>query len=205
MEKYKIVLASGSPRRRELLERIGVSFEIIKSDKEETMVDMDPCELVKGNAVLKAEDVSEQVKENTVIIGADTVVAKDGKILGKPKSKEDAFRMLSMLQGDSHEVHTGVCIIIKEEDEDEELVFDVTTKVSLTKMTDEQINDYIASGESMDKAGAYAIQGIFAPFVLGIEGDYYNIVGFPIASIYHTLLEAGIDIKNPVVREKEED
>lgn len=193
---YKIILASGSPRRKELLEQMGASFEIKVSQKEEVITSTNPKEVVKELSMMKAQDIAETVDGPAVIIGADTVVAHEGKILGKPKDKADAVRMVSGLAGDEHHVYTGVCLLIKEEDGTvRDITFAEGTKVSVYGMTEKEIEDYVDSGEPMDKAGAYAIQGLFAPFIKEISGDYYNIVGLPIAGIYQRLKEEGIFIK----------
>ena len=193
--KYRIVLASGSPRRKELFEQIGVKFEIKTSEKEEIITSSNPKDVVKELSEMKAQDVAEAVAGPAIIIGADTVVAYDGKILGKPKDKADAVRMITDFAGDEHYVYTGVCILIKEADGTMHKVsFAEGTKVLVYGMTQEEIVKYVESGEPMDKAGAYAIQGKFAPYIKEIEGDYYNIVGFPIAGIYQRLKEAGINI-----------
>lgn len=190
---YQIILASGSPRRKELLELIGAEFTIITSNKEEIISSTDPEEVVKELSMMKAEDVASGVEGPAVILGADTVVAHGGRILGKPKDEDDAFRMISSFAGDDHYVYTGVCIIRKEADGSvKKISFAEGTKVTVYPMTEEEIKRYVASKEPMDKAGAYAIQGLFAPYIKGIEGDYYNIVGFPIAGIYRRLKEEGI-------------
>ncbi len=194
---YEVILASGSPRRKEILEQIGVSFRIVTSNKEEVMKDEDPAGLVKDLSKMKATDVAEGIKNKSIIIGADTVVAHKDRVLGKPKSREDAIAMIESFQGDSHDVYTGVCIIIKDADSKEQIInFAEATKVKVCAMTRSQIEEYVDTKEPMDKAGAYAIQGKFAPYIAGIEGDYYNIVGFPICAVYQNLLKAGIDLKN---------
>ena len=192
---YRIILASGSPRRKELFEQIGVKFEIKTSEKEEIITSSNPKDVVKELSFMKAQDVAEGIEGPAIVIGADTVVAYDGKILGKPKDNEDAVRMISSFAGDEHFVYTGVCILIKEADGSvREISFAEGTKVFVYGMTEQEILNYVESGEPMDKAGAYAIQGRFAPYIKEIEGDYYNIVGFPIAGIYQRLKEAGINI-----------
>ena len=193
--KYQIILASGSPRRKELLELIGVEFKIITSNKEEVITSSNPEEVVKELSQMKAEDVAKNVEGPALILGADTVVAYKGNILGKPKDKEDAIRMISSFAGDDHYVYTGVCIIRKEADGLVKTIsFAEGTRVTVYPMTAEEIERYADSKEPMDKAGAYAIQGLFAPYIKGIEGDYYNIVGFPIAGIYQRLKEEGIEL-----------
>ena len=193
--KYQTILASGSPRRKELLELIGVEFKIITSNKEEIITSTNPVEVVKELSMMKAEDVAENIAGPAVILGADTVVAHGGRILGKPKDAEDAVEMIRSFAGDDHYVYTGVCIIRKEADGTaKKISFAEGTKVTVYPMTEAEIERYVASGEPMDKAGAYAIQGLFAPYIKGIEGDYYNIVGFPIAGIYQRLKEEGIEL-----------
>lgn len=193
--KYPIILASGSPRRKELLELIGAEFKIITSNKEEIITSTNPEEVVKELSKMKAEDVAAGVEGPAIILGADTVVAHKGRILGKPKDREDAVNMITSFAGDDHYVYTGVCMIRKEADGSVKTVsFAEGTKVTVYPMTAQEIETYVDSGEPMDKAGAYAIQGLFAPYIKAISGDYYNIVGFPIAGIYQRLKAEGIDL-----------
>lgn len=199
---YKIILASGSPRRKEIFENAGVKFTVCSSNKEEIITKKVPEDIVQELAVMKAEDVAVNYKGNVIIIGADTMVALDNEILGKPKDEEDAKRMLRLLSGKSHKVYTGVSVIIKRGGEhsgesDKVINFTEATKVWVKSMSEEQIAAYIATGEPFDKAGAYAIQGRFSVHIEKIEGDYNNIVGFPIAKLYSELLCEGIDILNP--------
>lgn len=187
----KIVLASGSPRRSELLEQIGVVFEVHKAEGEEVITSTVPSEAVKELALQKAEEVAEKW-QGDVIIGADTVVAAEGQILGKPENREDALRMLRLLSGKEHEVITGVAVILRESGK---LVhFAETTKVRVYPMTGAQMERYADSGEPTDKAGAYGIQGKFAAYVAGIEGDYNNVVGLPVGRLYQEVLAAGVDL-----------
>lgn len=187
----KIVLASGSPRRSELLEQIGVVFEVHKAEGEEVITSTVPSEAVKELALQKAEEVAEKW-QGDVIIGADTVVAAEGQILGKPENREDALRMLRLLSGKEHEVITGVAVILRESGK---LVhFAETTKVRVYSMTGAQMERYADSGEPADKAGAYGIQGKFAAYVAGIEGDYNNVVGLPVGRLYQEVLAAGVDL-----------
>lgn len=189
----KIILASASPRRRELLTQIGISFTIQKAEKEETVTTSVPSEAVKELALQKAREVAEKYPAD-VIIGADTIVAANGQILGKPKDAEDAIQMLRMLQGGSHEVITGVAILLNN---GEKLInFAETTRVHVFPMTEEQICSYVESGEPMDKAGSYGIQGTFAAYISGIEGDYNNVVGLPVGRLYQEVLSAGVDLRN---------
>ena len=189
MQKKKIILASASPRRRELMAQAGYEFEVQVSLKEETYSSETPDEIVKELALLKARDIAEQnAVEDLVVIGADTVVAYQGAILGKPKSKEDAFAMIQSFQGDKHQVYTGVAILSYDEEGNETVVnHAVKTDVYVNSMTDEEIWKYIESDNVMDKAGSYGIQSGFAIHIEKIEGDYFNVVGLPISYIYNIL------------------
>ena len=179
----RLILASNSPRRRELLEQIGVEFEVIPSNAEEKVTKQEPSEVVEELSRQKAEDVAAAV-EDGIVLGADTVVCQDGQIMGKPKDEADAKQMLQKLQGEEHSVYTGVTILVKENGAVQHVqTFSQETKVYVYEMTDEEIDRYIATGEPMDKAGAYAIQGFFAQYIKGIVGDYYNVVGLPLAHL----------------------
>lgn len=172
-----IILASASPRRKEILELADLKFDIMPSNAQEITTKTAPNEVVMELASIKAKDIYEKSEKQSMIVGADTVVAYQGQILGKPTDEADAKRMLTMLSGQTHEVYTGVCVI-----EDEKIkIFYEETKVTFYEISDEQIDRYIKTGEPMDKAGSYGIQGKAAVFIKGIEGDYYNVVGFPIA------------------------
>lgn len=172
-----IILASASPRRKEIFALADLSFEVLPSSVEEVVTKEIPHEVVMELASQKAWDIWEKTQKDRMVVGADTVVACDGKILGKPKDEEDAFKMLSMLSGRTHQVYTGVSLIWK----DREHTFYEETEVTFYPMTEEEIFQYISTKEPMDKAGAYGIQGKAAAFIRGICGDYYNVVGFPIA------------------------
>lgn len=194
--KKRIILGSGSPRRKELLEQIGVEFEIRTSDKDEVYESTVPTEIVQELALMKAGNVAMELEEqegnvaDTIVIGADTVVVHENKILGKPADEEDAFRMLKSLSGDTHQVYTGVALLVYGEDgEVKEICHAEKTEVFVHEMSDREIKNYIASGEPMDKAGAYGIQGKFAAYIDKIEGDYYNVVGLPVAYVYQQLKE----------------
>jgi septum formation protein len=196
---FRIILASESPRRKEIMETMGIPFLSVPSNVEEVVEEKEPAEMVMALAAKKVRHVAGHLpeeKEDRIIIGADTMVFYKDHALGKPKDKEDAARMLRMLSDSVHEVFTGVHIIIRRNGyKDSEISFAVCTSVTVQPLTTEQIEDYITTGEPMDKAGAYAIQGKFGIHIREISGDYYNIVGFPIAQIYAKLLEQGIDIK----------
>ena len=189
MQRSKIILASASPRRKELLAMAGYEFEVRVSHKEEIYHSNVPDEIVKELSLLKAKDIAEQTeKKNVVIIGADTVVAYDGKTLGKPRSKEEAYQMIKSFQGQKHQVYTGVAIL-KYDPEGNETIMNqaVKTDVYVNSMTDEEIWNYIEKDNVMDKAGAYGIQSGFAIHIEKIEGDYFNVVGLPISFIYEAM------------------
>ena len=182
----KMILASASPRRRELLTQAGFSFEVKVSDADEIITEKEPDKIVKELALVKACAVAASETE-ALIIGADTIVTVDGKILGKPRDAEEAFSMLSMLQGRTHQVYTGVALITKEEGLQKSHVFSEKTDVHMYPMTEQEIREYIATGEPLDKAGAYGIQGRAAVYIRKIEGDYNNVVGLPISRLYQEL------------------
>ena len=189
-----IILASASIRRAELLEKLTSSFKIMVSNFEEDNIPFSGnCgDYVMALARGKAMDVCSKVNKPTAIIGSDTVVYINGKVLGKPKDKEDAFQMLSDLSDNTHEVYTGVAII---NTETQEIITEyVCTKVKFSKLSEEQINKYIESGEPFDKAGAYGIQGTAAVFVEEIHGCYYNVVGLPINKLWFMLREMGVNL-----------
>lgn len=172
-----LILASASPRRKELLTLAGFSFEVVTADVDEALdPSLKPCELVMSLAFQKASAVAAKHTESTVI-GADTVVVLDGRVLGKPRSAEDAAAMLNSLSGRTHEVYTGVCLIKG----DKVRSFFECTKVTFWPLEQELIDSYVASGDCMDKAGAYGIQGKGCVLVKGIDGDYFNVVGFPVS------------------------
>ena len=172
-----IILASASPRRKEILELADLEFDVMPSDAQEITTKTAPNEVVMELASIKAKDIYKKSEKQSMIVGADTVVAYQGQILGKPTDEADAKRMLTMLSGQTHEVYTGVCVI----EDGKTKTFYEETKVTFYEISDEQIDHYINTGEPMDKAGSYGIQGKAAVFIKGIEGDYYNVVGFPIA------------------------
>lgn len=182
-----VILASASPRRRELLKQAGFEFEVIESQADENVAVKEPERLVEELARRKALAVAETLEGEALVIGADTVVAADGEILGKPKDEEDAFRMLSGLQGRTHQVYTGVALVKKQTGKTEVSSFFEQTDVTMYPMGEEEIRGYIATSEPKDKAGAYGIQGRAAIFVKEIRGDYNNVVGLPIGRLYQEL------------------
>ena len=189
----KLILASGSPRRKEILNNLGLDFEVQVSDVDESIIKADKLAVgvyVQELALLKALGCQKSCKQNTLIISADTVVYSGGKILGKPKDTDDAFNMLKALSGRSHSVFTGICVMRTKDAYS--CCAAVETKVFFKELSDKQINSYIKSGESMDKAGAYGIQGLGSLLVERIEGDYFNVVGLP-ASRLSEILEKEFD------------
>ena len=214
-QNVRLVLASASPRRRELLSQIGLEFTVMPSTKEENAKTTEAGALVQELSRQKAVDIweqlsggqgqnpdadQEQISEETqepnlngkrqpelLVIGADTVVCCEGKILGKPHSREAAAEMLTALQGRSHEVYTGVTLY----SQSEAVTFFECTQVEFYPMTEAEISDYIDSKEPMDKAGAYGIQGLGARFVKDIRGDYNNVVGLPVGRLYQELKSHG--------------
>ena len=172
MKIDEVILASKSPRRRELLDQIGVVYRCVPSEKPEVLTSTIPKDVVMELSRQKASDVAEIVEDGRerLIIGSDTVVAFEDKILGKPKDEQDAFDMILMLSGKTHEVYTGVTVIYQNESQQEIHTFYECTKVFVDNLSEQNIRDYIATGEPMDKAGSYGIQGYFGKYVTGIEG-----------------------------------
>lgn len=191
MKVKRIILASASPRRKELLTQIGVDFEIMVSDKETEIDSKDSKEACERQAVQKAMDIVDKASlkyknNNYIVIAADTIVAFEGKILGKPKSRDDAKVMIEAISGRKHRVYTAVCIYNSNLDSYESFVED--TMVEVAKLSKQEIEDYLDKKEPYDKAGAYAIQGYFSRYIVGIEGDYYNVMGLPIGRLYREYL-----------------
>lgn len=198
----EIILASASPRRKELLAQIGLDFRVVVSDVEEKITKNIPAEIVEELSCQKAEAVYRSLNwdEDVLVIGADTIVAYDGRILGKPANEEEAVRMLQLLQGNTHEVYTGVTLVCRrsavaysaEHAEVAEPVirtFHEATKVHFYPMTEQDIRRYVSTKDPLDKAGAYGIQGFCARYISGIEGDYNNVVGLPVGRLYQEIKE----------------
>lgn len=192
----KIILASASPRRRELLGQIGLEFEIRISDVEEKSSATSPWQLVEELSAQKAHAVlaSLEREEDVLVIGADTVVAVGDSILGKPSGEKEAAQMLERLSGRTHQVYTGVTLLyrpapFREDPEVQTKTFHEVSKVHFYPLTGEEISLYVATGEPLDKAGAYGIQGQFARYIKGIEGDYSNVVGLPVGRLYQEAKE----------------
>ena len=183
----QIILASASPRRKELLLQVGLEPVIVPSHVEEVITSTVPEQVVMELSSQKARDVAAGYQDQeTVVIGADTVVSVDGQILGKPADREDAVRMITMLAGRSHQVYTGVTLVFC--NTGKVITFAEETDVHVYPMTRSQIEQYVDTGEPMDKAGAYGIQGYFAAYIQGIRGDYTNVVGLPVGRVCQSLL-----------------
>ena len=188
-----LVLASASPRRRELLQNAGISFIVQPSRVPEISREGEaPQACAERLAREKAADIFRQ-RPQDFVLGADTIVIVDGQILGKPHDTEDAARMLRLLSGRTHQVTTGVCLRGPEREGRSSLeeTRSETTLVTMSKLTDEDIQSYVATGEPLDKAGAYAIQGRASRWISRIEGDYFNVVGLPVSLVYRMLQESG--------------
>lgn len=188
MNKVSLILASGSPRRSELMHMITDEFTVLVSECEEVVTSIDPIQVTMELSKQKAEAVALNHMElkNVLLIGADTVVSVDHCILGKPEDRADAYRMISSLEGRSHQVTTGVTLLWVNEKGmvERNESFSETTRVNVVSMADNEINEYLDTDEPYDKAGAYGIQGKFGKFIKSIEGDYYNVVGLPVQKLY---------------------
>lgn len=198
----RIVLASASPRRRELLSQIGVEFEVKPADGEERIISTEPSKVVEELSGQKAmftakalEKENGHVPEGCIVLGADTIVSYEGRILGKPSDKEDAIQMLSMLQGNTHQVYTGVTVLKEKQGSWNFHTFFECTDVIFYPVTREEIVEYVNSGDPMDKAGSYGIQGAWGAYVKGIRGDYNNVVGLPVARLIYETKKIGINLK----------
>ncbi len=182
-----IILASASPRRKEILENVNLKFTVIASDIEEVILENEPPkDLVMRLAFEKCMDVAIKNKDD-LVIGADTIVVLDNKVLGKPKNEEDAYNMIKSLSNKKHQVITGISLINLSSDK--KVIDYVVSEVTFKDLSDELIRDYISTNESLDKAGAYGIQGYGSLLVESINGDYFNIVGLPISKISNLLKE----------------
>lgn len=184
-DNMKIILASASPRRRELLAQIGLDFQVLVSEVEEKVNTDIPYLVVEQLSAQKAQAVAQKLEkeEPALVIGADTIVACDGQILGKPRDKEEAVQMLRKLNGRSHQVYTGVTLIFG----DKIKTFYEATEVEFYPMTEEEIGAYVETPDPLDKAGAYGIQGFCARYIKGITGDYNNVVGLPVGRLYQEM------------------
>lgn len=207
INQNKVILASASPRRREILEQVGIKCDIITSSIEEKVTQSEPNKVVLELSMQKADDVYRKVlndrlekevldNKEYIIIAADTVVAVDNKIMGKPANIEEAYDMISLIQGRKHNVLTGVTIIVCDGiNNSRRFSFYESTEVEIYDMDEDDINKYIETSEPYDKAGAYAIQGLFAKYVKKINGDYYNVVGLPISRIIREIKGFSIEME----------
>ena len=191
----RIILASASPRRKVLLERAGICFEVCPSGGEEHISSEAPEEVVKELALQKAHALEKEAENGTLIIGADTVVAYRSKILGKPAGPEEAVKMLTMLQGNTHQVYTGVAILIRREERWDSFSFSECTDVTFYPVSESEIREYVATGDPLDKAGSFGIQGPFGAYVKEIRGDYQNVVGLPVPRILFEMKKLGLDLR----------
>ena len=185
-----LILASGSPRRRQLLEQLGLTFTVRSSDVDESVSPgLTPAQVVESLSARKGEAVAQLSQPGDLILSADTVVALEGAILGKPRSREEAAAMLSALSGRTHQVYTGVTLL----QDGRRLTGHEVTAVTFRPLSPEEIAAYVSTGEPMDKAGAYGIQGLGGLLVAGIQGDYHNVVGLPVCRLGRMLLDFGVD------------
>ena len=186
-----IILASASPRRSELLGRMGLDFTVLTAPHDETMDPFaDPSDEVARVSLRKAQAVLPRCQSGDIVIAADTIVVCDGLTMGKPRSESDAFSMLRRLSGREHQVMTGLTVL---HDDFSETVT-VTTGIRMRCLADDEIRAYIATGEPMDKAGSYAIQGLAAMFIVGLDGDYYNVMGLPVCTLATILRKRGVQL-----------
>jgi septum formation protein len=192
MVKQKIILASTSPRRRELAKTMGLDFEVVPSNYDEDMtLKLRPKEMVLTFAYGKAKDVAKKFKES-IVIGVDTIVVFNGKKLGKPKTDEDAYKMLKSYSGKKQYVYSGICLI---DCKTGKIIKDYEiTEVEFKKLEDFEIKSYLKTGEHKDKAGGYGIQDLSSIFIKKINGCYFNVMGFPIYNIYKNLRKLGVNI-----------
>ncbi len=190
MNRQVLVLASTSPRRASLLKQLGIDFEVVDPGDAENSESSDPIVRVRENALRKAEAVSTRYPDR-LVVAADTIVVLDGRIIEKPKSVEDAKDMLRALGGRTHNVVSAVVVIVKDRD-----LLDLRTeetRVRMRRLSDDEIDAYVATGEPIDKAGAYAAQGIGAVIIEGVEGCFYNVVGLPLSLLHDMLKDAGLN------------
>lgn len=192
----RIILASASPRRKELLEKAGVHFQIIPSEGEERITGDNPAQIVEELSWQKAAEVAAKVEGEIIVIGSDTLVAYEGRTLGKPKDEEDAVQTLLKLQGKTHQVYTGVTVIVRSDSDEITKTFSKRTDVTFYPVTEEEIRAYVATGDPMDKAGSYDIRGDFSVYVKEICGDYNTVVGLPVSALVWEMKQMGIDLRS---------
>lgn len=184
----KIILASKSPRRKELMDLLNVDYDVLVSNADETLEEgLSMEEQSKKLALVKAKAVFEQTSGDRIVIGADTLVYKDNKKYGKPGNAKNAIKMLNELKNATHQVCTGIAILVQKSNNYNEIVDYITTSIHIKDMTDAEIQDWINTGKAFDKAGAYAIQEEFAKFIDRIDGNYSSVVGLPIDKVYDVI------------------
>ncbi len=192
----RYILASGSPRRKELLHHVISDFEIIPAVSEENPKNLEPGKIVEELSFQKASEIFHKIlteyKDSYVVIGADTIVSFNHRVLGKPSDRNDASDMIRSLQGNTHKVMTGVTLFYNKDGEIQSHTFHEETEVEVAAMSESEIADYVNTGEPDDKAGGYGIQGEFAVFIKGIRGDYYNVVGLPVSRLYKEMKELSL-------------
>ena len=197
--RKKLILASASPRRKELLTQAGFDFQILAANADENIAEKEPEQMVqmlsqrKAGASMDIWQKQGNAADDILVLGADTIVVQDHTILGKPGSRKEAADMLRKLQGTAHSVYTGVTLLWKNDRmETERITFTEKTTVEFYPMSEEEILEYTETGECDDKAGAYAIQGLAMKYIRKIDGDYHNVVGLPVAAIYQAMREYGL-------------
>ncbi|NEW04491.1 septum formation protein Maf [Paenibacillus sp. SYP-B3998] len=192
----RLILASSSPRRQELIQSLGLPYIIRVSDADETVEgEITPAEIVELLSLRKASAVRELLQDSEkhgIIVGSDTIVVYQNEVLGKPVDEEDSFQTLKALQGNTHEVYSGVACL--DANTGRHVVSHCVTRVSMKPLSDDQIRRYIATGEPKDKAGSYGIQGLGATTIKSIEGDYFNVVGLPLSLLSDLLLSFDIQV-----------
>ena len=190
-----IILASSSPRRRELLEKAGVHFQVMPSQEEEHIEKKEPAQIVENLSWQKAASVASKTGQDVIVIGSDTLVAYEGRVLGKPRDEEEAVETLKLLQGNTHQVYTGVTVIVRDKEEEITKTFSRRTDVTFYPVDEKEIRAYVATGDPMDKAGSYDIRGDFSVYIKEIYGDYNNVVGLPVSMLFWEMKQLGIDLR----------
>ena len=191
----QIILASSSPRRRELLEKAGVHFRVMPSQEEEHIEKKEPAQIVENLSWQKAASVASKTGQDVIVIGSDTLVAYEGRVLGKPRDEEEAVETLKLLQGNTHQVYTGVTVIVRDKEEEITKTFSRRTDVTFYPVDEKEIRDYVATGDPMDKAGSYDIRGDFSVYIKEIYGDYNNVVGLPVSMLFWEMKQLGINLR----------
>ena len=191
----QIILASSSPRRRELLEKAGVHFQVMPSQEEEHIEKKEPAQIVENLSWQKAASVASKTGQDVIVIGSDTLVAYEGRVLGKPRDEEEAVETLKLLQGNTHQVYTGVTVIVRDKEEEITKTFSRRTDVTFYPVDEKEIRAYVATGDPMDKAGSYDIRGDFSVYIKESYGDYNNVVGLPVSMLFWEMKQLGIDLR----------